>query len=103
MRYARGNEAWGECDRCSVRRPLKRLYYEYTDGRRNGLRVCSDCLDEENPQTFIDEVDLTEAIAIRDPRPPKNVAQSRSFYGFDPVAPNIPLRLTDGRVTVTVT
>ena len=100
--YARGKLAWGECDRCSFRYPLAKLYYEVYDGKRNGLRVCKTCLDIDHEQLRLDEVDTSEAISLRDPRPPKNVLQSRSIFGFNPVVgKQLTVRLGTVQVTTT--
>ena len=53
MSYARASKALGECDRCGFTFKLNDLRYEVTDKIRNGLRVCSDCFDEDHPQLHI--------------------------------------------------
>ena len=47
MAYERGKKALGQCDRCGFTYKLSELQYELFDSKRNGLRVCYECL-----QTF---------------------------------------------------
>lgn len=70
MRYAQGRKAKGTCDRCGLVYRLSALRQQVVDDVRTTLRVCPDCLDEDNPQGFPAKwLRKTEAIGVRDPRP----------------------------------
>ena len=60
MAYARGKKALGQCDRCGFTYKLTELKYEIFDSKRNGLRVCHDCLDEDHPQLKIGELNIVD-------------------------------------------
>lgn len=81
-KHARGKHAWGICDRTGFRYPLRDLVYEYRDGKRTGLRVGRDVVDQDHPQNRIGQVRTDDAQALFDPRPDSAVD---SLFGFDPV------------------
>lgn len=104
MKYAAGHKALGTCDRCGFVYLLKELEREYDTGEWNGLLVCSDCLDEDHPQNFLDEVETDDAIALKDPRPDPNLTAQRAGYGFgSPLNPAGPFTITISLGIVTVT
>jgi hypothetical protein len=63
-RFAPGNKAWGLCQRCLLRFYLSELVF---DGYMPGLRVCSGCYDDRQPQEF--PVDVTDPVALWKPSP----------------------------------
>lgn len=81
--YAKGKDAWGICDRTGFRYKLSDLVWEYRNGRRTGLRVGRDVVDEPHPQ---ENPRLgqrrEERVALRDPRPDMN---QESLAGWNPV------------------
>lgn len=87
MRWASGRKAWGICDRCGLRWKLRQLAYQSVDGVRTKLKVCPDCMDEDNPQGFPSKwLNKTEAISLHEPRPDSsNQGVAISLAGFGPV------------------
>lgn len=82
MRYAKGDRAFGFCDRTGFRYPISELVYEYKDGKRTGMRVGRDMEDDVQPQERIGKTKVYEAISLKDPRPDTSVD---SLFGFDPL------------------
>ena len=62
MGYAVGKKANGICDRCGFTYLLSNLKYEIEDQKRNGLRVCSECFDQDQPQLQLGKIRHTESI-----------------------------------------
>lgn len=69
MAFARHSRALGVCDRCSTVVRLQDLTYQYVEGRRTSLRVCHQCLDEDNPQWRVRELRVNDPLTLPDPRP----------------------------------
>lgn len=84
-RYAKGARAWGLCDRCGWRYLLNELRWEIFDQRRNGLRVCRNCLDKDHPQLRQGEIIVTDPESLYDPRPDLNLVPSTQLFGWRPV------------------
>lgn len=62
-------KALGQCDRCGSVFPLRTLKYQVVDRKNTNLRVCRSCLDIDQPQWRIGEVESSDAQGLRDPRP----------------------------------
>ena len=64
MKYAKGEMAWGRCQRCGDRVKYKELL---SDGQVKGLKVCNGCFDIKHPteRPFRN----TEGIALKKPSP----------------------------------
>lgn len=63
MAYAQGIYTQAICDRCGFQFRLNDLRKEWT-----GYKVCSECYEPKHPQ-LEPKRDVTEGIAVRDPRP----------------------------------
>lgn len=99
--YAKGKHAYGFCDRTGFRYPLKDLVYEYKDGKRTGLRVGRDMVDEDHPQNNLGETRVNDFQSLYDPRPDRTV---ESLWGWNPVGnPAQSLLFSVGRITVVTT
>ena len=83
--YAVGRKAIGICDRCGFEYPLHELRKETINQFQVNLKVCPQCWDPDQPQTLLGKFPITDAQALRDPRPDTGAAESRSLSGFDPV------------------
>ena len=83
--FAQGKRAFGFCDRCSFRFPLADLQWQWVNRQQTGLKVCDQCLDIDHEQLRTDELPGADAIALRDPRPDKNLSESRGLFGWNPV------------------
>jgi hypothetical protein len=69
MTYAKGKYAFGICDRTGFRYPVAELVYEFTNGKKNGIRVGRDVADGDHPQNFVGRVKSDDPQSIRDARP----------------------------------
>ena len=69
MAYAKGKYAFGICDRTGFRYPIEDLVYEFTNGKRNGLRVGRDIVDPDHPQNFVGQIKSDDPQSIIDARP----------------------------------
>ena len=85
MAYARASKALGQCDRCGFSYKLNTLQYQIEDGKRNGLRVCYDCLDEDQPQLKIGEVNTNDPQNLYNARVDTGKTKSTSYAAFDPI------------------
>jgi hypothetical protein len=77
--------ALGLCDRCGFSFKLNQLHYEVYDLRLNGLRVCSRCLDVDNPQLQLGREPIFDPQSLLDPRPDTGVPGSTGLFGWMPV------------------
>ena len=81
MSYASGKYALAVCDRCGQQYKYSQLREEVENGRRNGLRVCSPCHDEDHPQLRLGKEKVVDPQALRDPRPDADqVATNNSAF-----------------------
>ncbi len=87
--YASGKYAFGYCDITGFRYKLSDLVPLIRDGRDTGLRVGYDQLDVDNPQYELGRMSITDPQALRNPRPPRALANSRKMFAFDPVGGGI--------------
>tara|TARA_R100001377_G_C3180641_1_gene106515 strand:- start:906 stop:1247 length:342 start_codon:yes stop_codon:yes gene_type:complete len=85
MSYARASKALGQCDRCGFTYKLNLLKYEIEDSKRNGMRVCIDCFDQDHPQLKIGTVDASDPQSLFNARPDAGETESTTYYSFNPV------------------
>ncbi len=96
--------ALGLCDRCGFSFKLNELHWEIYDQRRNGLRVCSTCLDVDNPQLQLGRVSSYDPQSLMDPRQDVGVQGSTSLFGWLPLGnPAQSISCVVGTITVSVT
>lgn len=104
-KYASAPWALGLCDRCGFSFKLSQLRWEFYDQRKNGLRVCSACLDRDNPQLWLGTIKINDPQSLRDPRPDVGRQGSTSLWGWMPVGNSLVGYATGeiGDVTVLIT
>jgi hypothetical protein len=92
-RFASKKRAFAFCDRCGQRCQLKVMTYTYVLGRRQNIKVCKECQDENNgdhPQYWVGIIGSQKVSndpqALREPRPDTNRNESCSDFAFSPVA-----------------
>ena len=85
MAYAAGKKAIGICDRCGFTYKLKDLKYEVQDQKKTGSRICPSCIDPDQPQYRVGEVDTSDNISLYNPRPDSGEVASTSYFGFNPL------------------
>lgn len=83
--YANSYHALGLCDRCGFRFRLSELNTEFYDQRPNGLKVCNDCLDVDQPQLQLGLVSVDDPQSLQDPRPDIDRQPSTTYFGWMPV------------------
>jgi len=69
MSYANGSRSKAICDRCGLKYKYSQLNFEIENGRRNGLRVCSSCLDDDHPQLRLGREKVVDPQALKFSRP----------------------------------
>lgn len=84
-RYASGARAQAICDRCGLTVKYVSLREEVVRGRRTGLRVCRSCFDPDHPQNYVGVKPVTDAQALRDPRPDNPAPSRKILWGWRPV------------------
>lgn len=72
--YSRGTYSFGICDRCGFRCRYTDMLSEVFDRKKNGLRVCPDCMDQDHPQLRVGRNLRPEPQALRYPRPERQGA-----------------------------
>jgi hypothetical protein len=68
--FSAGRNAPGQCPRCGFRYLLSELQPEVVAGKVTSLRVCPDCLDEDNPQLLLGRLRVSDPQTLRNPSPP---------------------------------
>lgn len=68
-KYAVGKHAFGFCDICGFRYPLKELRPEVVNLVQTNIKVCRECWSPDQPQNRLGSVDYSDPQALRDPRP----------------------------------
>ena len=67
-RFASGNKAIAECDRCGLQYKLKQLKTEIIKTKRYQLLVCQACWDPDQPQLLLGMFPIDDPQALRNPR-----------------------------------
>lgn len=68
-RFASEKRAYGFCDRCGFRYPLRRLKNLVEDGADTRLRVCPSCWEPDHPQYQVGKFPVLDPQALQNPRP----------------------------------
>ena len=102
--FASYKKAFGFCDRCAQRYPLKKLRKYYIMGNLINEKVCPECWDPDHPQNWVGIIGSQKVAndpqALREPRPDTNRNESCAYFAFDPVASQA-VTFTLNRVTIT--
>lgn len=77
--FASSKNAIGICDRCGFQYSLPELKSEVVDLHATGFLVCPQCWDPDQPQLQVGRWPVSDPQALRNPRPPQGLSQSR--YG----------------------
>jgi hypothetical protein len=67
--FASGKFAIAQCDRCGQRFKLKQLKKITVKRTQTNIRVCSECWEPPQPQSFLGERPVNDPQALRNPRP----------------------------------
>jgi hypothetical protein len=79
-RYATGNKAISECDRCGFRYKLRELRNLVIKDHDVNIKVCPECWEMDHPQLKLGTFPVDDPQAIRNPRPDfTGYAQSRAW------------------------
>lgn len=85
--YAVGKQAFGFCDRCGFRYPLKDLKPEVVNLAVINTLVCPECWDPDQPQNHLGHLRIQESEALRNPRPPLGLVESQQFINSQSGSP----------------
>lgn len=106
-RFASNRRAFGFCDRCGFRGPLRTFTYVYILGKQQNIKVCKECQDYRNGDNEAywwgilgGQKAANDPQALRNPRPDTNRNASCSDFAFNPVA-TLPAALELNNVFVT--
>lgn len=75
--FASGRNAYGFCDLCSFRYPLKDLKKLVVKLKETSTRACPACWTPDHPQLQVGMYPVHDPQALRDPRPDNSLAASR--------------------------
>ena len=100
--FAQGKHAYGFCERCSFRYPLRELRAETFKNHNQNNRVCPECWDEDHPQDWIGTIKINDPQSLRRPAVDIGLEDSYGFFGWAPVGnPLNYISVAVGRVVVT--
>jgi NAD-dependent SIR2 family protein deacetylase len=68
-RFAHGNKAISECDRCGFRYKLRQLRNLVIKDHDVNIKVCPECWEMDHPLLKLGSFPVSDPQAIRDPRP----------------------------------
>jgi hypothetical protein len=68
--YTQNPKTPAQCPRCGLRMLLGDLKRQVVAGRPTALRVCGDCLDEDQPQLLLGRLRTSDPQTVRNPSPP---------------------------------
>ena len=71
-RFANGAKAFGFCDYCNFRFPLKKLKNEVVKTKQTQIKACPQCWSMDHPQLLLGTFPVSDPQALRDPRPDTN-------------------------------
>lgn len=104
--FASEKKAFGFCDKCSFRFPLKKLKKYIVLGKVINQRVCPECWEIDHPQNWVGIIGAQKVAndpqALREPRPDTNLDASRGLFAFNPVATQ-QINITLNSVFITIT
>lgn len=75
-RFANGNRAIAECDRCGQRYKLKQLKPLVIKTKQVNIMVCPECFDPDHPQLQLGMYPVDDPQALRNPRRDNSYTQS---------------------------
>ena len=75
-RFAAGQNAIAECDRCGQRYKLKQLKKEIIKLKNYDILVCPECWDPDHPQLQLGMFPVDDPQGLRDPRPDRSYVLS---------------------------
>lgn len=104
-RFASEKKAFGFCDRCAFRYPLKQLRTYVVLGKIINQRVCPECWEIDHPQNWVGVIGSRKAAddpqALRNPRPDTNLDASRGLFSWNPVdTQQVDTTINSVRVTI---
>lgn len=111
-RDTRRKHAFGYCDRTGFRYPLKDLVPQYENRKPTGMLVGKDVVDIDHEQLRLGEVDANDPQSLPNPRPDREIVESRALWAWNPVGGGVTefgsrtvgldMTAEAGRVTVSI-
>jgi hypothetical protein len=84
--FVDGKKAFGFCDVCAQRYPLKKLKFVVVKQRITSTLACPECWDKDHPQLMLGVTPVNDPQALRNPRPDTSQTESRDIqWGWMPV------------------
>jgi hypothetical protein len=85
-KYAVGKNAFGFCDVCGFRYKLSQLKPLTIKTKNTNILACTECWNPDQPQLQLGMYPVSDAVALRNPRPDNSQEISRDIqWGWDPV------------------
>lgn len=100
-RFGSEKDAFGFCDRCGFRYPLRQLKTLTIRGRLVNMRVCPECWEMDHPQLRLGQFPIFDPQALRNPRVDSNIEESRLAFSWNPINTHR-IRIKLNSVTVVV-
>ena len=98
--FASGKQSIAFCDRCGRKVPYKELKAQVVNQIVTDIRVCTPCLDKDQPQWRVGRLRITDPQALREARPDPNLVASRDIqWGWNPVGMNFTDQLFESTPT----
>lgn len=105
--FAAGKKAFGFCDICSFRYPLKQLRNLTVKTKQTETKACPQCWTPDQPQLQLGMYPVYDPQALRNPRPDFSYPQSREalvpVYNFINADAYTTMEMAIGTVTVSTT
>lgn len=79
--FASGKYAFGFCDVCAQRYPLKKLKTLFKRHKETNILACPECWNPSHPQLMLGETPVIDPQALRNPRPDTAQDASRELTG----------------------
>ena len=100
--FAAGKHAIAMCDICARQVKYTTLKKYIYNEQWNGLLVCDECFDIDNPQLKIGKYVRGESIALSNPRTDSTQnPPTREYFGWNPVLPN-KIYIIIGKVSISI-
>jgi len=77
--FASGKHAFGFCDRCGFRSPLRAMKKLTVNEHLTNIKVCTTCYEPDQPQYRVGKLRVFDPQALREPRPDTSLEQSREL------------------------
>jgi hypothetical protein len=101
-KFSSGKNSIAQCDICGFRFKLKQLKTLVIKTKNVNIKVCSECWSPDHPQLQLGMYPVTDAMAVRDPRPDTMLTDGSRVtqWGWAPVGLNDPFGLEQNKLVL---